>query len=103
MWKEGLDEHKNGNIAKAISLLEDARELDFITPRIKKGYAYALKEVAAQHNVPYVKINISRNKNDGRDGESYFCDYCHPIEKANKLIANEIIKTIKALETGKKW
>jgi hypothetical protein len=49
-----------------------------------------------------VKVDIPQEKDDGRSGEGYFCDYCHPIEPANRLIANEITKIISAYETGQR-
>mgnify|MGYP001568886143 CR=1 FL=1 len=102
LWERGISEHKKWNIQKAIGLLEQAKELDFITPRIKQAYVNVLGKIASENKLPYVQISIPQENDDGRAGAAYFCDYCHPIEKANILLANEIIKRIKQLEKGRK-
>lgn len=94
LWNQGISEHHSGNIDQAINPLEQAKELDFITPRIKKDYETILKDVAIKNQIPYIDINLPKDKDDGLTGEKYFCDYCHPIERANKIIADEIIKKI---------
>src|SRR5262249_32631163 len=74
----------------------------YMTPRIKYPYKVALYQIAQKMAVPLVKVDIPKEKDDGRSGEGYFCDYCHPIEPANRLIANEITKIISAYESGQR-
>jgi len=84
------DKNLVGDFNSAIEFYEKAREMDYITPRIKEGHLQALRDVSQAERVPLIQIEIPRNKNDGRDGEGYFGDYCHPIERANKLYAEKI-------------
>jgi lysophospholipase L1-like esterase len=102
LWRRGNEEYLRGNRQSALTLYHQARELDYMTPRIKYSYKVALDNIAKKMDVPLVKVVIPQEKDDGRSGEGYFCDYCHPIEPANRLIANEITKIISAYETGER-
>lgn len=77
-------------------ILEQAREKDFIVPRIKKNHLEKLHEVAKNEKVALVDIELDTNKDDIR----YFIDYCHPIGDANKYIAEGIWKKIQQFEKG---
>lgn len=98
LWNDGLDLQKKGKIKESIKLLERAKELDVITPRIKNKYVEILRDVSESNSVPFIDINLPKEKDDGSAGEKYFCDYCHPIERANKIIANHIMKKINTIE-----
>jgi hypothetical protein len=84
------DENPVGDFNRAIEFYEKAREMDYITPRIKSDHLQELREVSQTEGVSLVQIEVPRDKNDGKDGEGYFGDYCHPIERANKLYAEKI-------------
>src|SRR3989338_523674 len=88
------DENLAGDLNHAIEFYEVARESDYITPRIKEGHLQTLRDVGQTECVPLVQIEIPRDKNDGKEGEGYFGDYCHPIERANKLYAEQIAGVI---------
>ena len=79
-------------VDEALKLYKEARECDYITPRIKKQYLQSLKEVVAETKTPLVSWDVPRDSDEGRSCNGYFCDYCHPIEKSNKIIANSIMK-----------
>lgn len=78
-------------------LLEEAREKDFLCTRIKKNHLKALREVASIYNVPFVAITLDRTIHDKR----YFPDTCHPINDANKFLADGIERVIMDFERGK--
>lgn len=88
------DENLVGDFNRAAEFYEKAKEMDYITPRIKSGHLQALRDIGETERVPLVQIEIPRDKNDGREGEAYFGDYCHPIERANKLYAEKIADVV---------
>ena len=100
LWKQGNKLFAEGDAGCAIRLYERAREKDYITPRIKREHVKTLHEISEEEIVPLVKIDIPKDKDDGRGGEGYFGDYCHPIEPANILIANGILRAIPKCEQG---
>jgi len=95
LWKQANQAHKNEELKVALGLYEEARKHDFITPRIKEQHISVLYDLARNENVPLVRINLPREKNDGRDDEGYFIDYCHPDEKANQIYAEQIVLAMK--------
>lgn len=72
--------------------LTQAAELDFVLPRIKKQYAAALTKVAKENHVPLIDI---RKITPRTSTSKYFADYCHPLEKVNKIFAEKIYGIIK--------
>jgi len=78
--------------------LEEAREKDYVVPRIKKQHAERLRQVEREMNVPLVQIDLDRSQDDIR----YFIDYCHPIDNANEMIAGKISEIVEDYETGKR-
>jgi len=78
--------------------IEKAAELDFVLPRIKKRYIAALEKISKQQHIPLIDIR----KNIPRANTSkYFADYCHPLEKVNKILANRIYRTVEKLPKKK--
>lgn len=86
----GVAAFDHGNEALARHLFKQAYDTDFLVPRIKDGYREALSKVSDEMNVPLVSIS----EEIPLDDRSYFIDYCHPIEPANKLIARKIMESI---------
>ncbi|MFA6887950.1 MAG: GDSL-type esterase/lipase family protein [Candidatus Woesearchaeota archaeon] len=83
----GNDEQRKH--AKALFIT--AQNLDYVVPRIKPDYVKALYEIAIQLRIPIIDVQ----DHIPIDDRKYFGDYCHPIEPANRLIAEEIKKNIK--------
>ena len=96
LWKEAQNA-KTYSMLKQLTL-ELIREKDYIVPRIKKGHLCVLNNLVEETDVPFVDIDLDRSKDDIR----YFIDYCHPIEPANQLIADEIAKNLLSVKSGKK-
>jgi len=90
-YEKGIEAYNRGDISTAKTLFMKARENDFIVPRIKERYRAALRGVAQETNTPLITIRSQIPLDD----RNHFIDYCHPIEPANKIIAQEIIKEIK--------
>jgi lysophospholipase L1-like esterase len=79
--------------------LEKALETDIFLPRIKKQYVKIFKGVARRQSIDLIDIQgeIIRDSD-------FFCDYCHPIEPANRIIANKFIKILdKSPRPTSKW
>lgn len=93
-WENGNKAFEEGATERAIKFYEEAKEKDYITPRIKNHHVQALQYVSTAESVPLVQVDIPRDRNDGKKGEGYFGDYCHPIERANKLYAEEIRRVV---------
>jgi lysophospholipase L1-like esterase len=68
--------------------LEEARESDFVIPRIKKDYVEGLKEIAEINSISLIDIQNQITSNE------FFIDYCHPSEKSNDIISKEIIRNL---------
>ncbi|MCI0382224.1 MAG: hypothetical protein L0207_04135 [Chlamydiae bacterium] len=84
LWNTALKEKSYSELKKII--LEEAREKDYIVPRIKKGHLAALHNLVDEYDLPFIQISLDRTQDDIR----YFIDYCHPINDTNKFIANQI-------------
>ena len=91
LYKEGVAAYNSGNFELARKKFIEAQNLDFIVPRIKPQYREVLQKVARETNTPL----ISLQEKIPLDDKKFFIDYCHPIEPANRLIANDIKKLIK--------
>gem|GEM_PF-1656498 len=81
-----------------IEILKQARERDYVVPRIKREHLERLQAVARQEDAPLISIDLDRSQDDIR----YFIDYCHPIGDANKQIAENIARVIQDYESGQK-
>lgn len=86
---------------------KEALELDMVLPRIKENYRAALNEVARETRTPVIDV---QNDIPPTDNSEYFADYCHPLEKANKLITEkffgvtgEQMKTKRPNKIPMKW
>jgi hypothetical protein len=101
LWERANEAYESGNIDRAIELYEEAKENDYITPRIKGQHLQELRDLAKEEGVSLLQIDIPRDKDDGKDREAYFGDYCHPIERANVLYAQEIARTIRTVDMFK--
>lgn len=88
LWKPAVQQHSYSPLKRVA--LEEAREKDFVVPRIKRGHLEVLRSVAEEEGVPLVRVELDRTKDDAR----YFLDYCHPIGEANQLLASRIAGTI---------
>ena len=98
LWERANEAYERGNLDRAIELYEEAKENDYITPRIKEQHLQELRDLAKEAGVSLLQIDIPRDKDDGKDREAYFGDYCHPIERANELYAQEVARTIRTLD-----
>ncbi len=78
----------------AKALFVRAQNLDYVVPRIKPDYVKALHEIAIQLSIPIIDVQDQIPIDDRK----YFGDYCHPIEPANRLIAEEIKNNIKMIK-----
>ena len=94
LWEDALQQP--WSVAKQKSL-ETAREMDFVVPRIKRGYRAALEAVARDMEAPLVRTTVPREQNDS----AWFIDYCHPVGVANEAIATELAKTVEAYASGR--
>lgn len=92
IWSKAI-EQKEYTPLKRLAL-EEAREKDYVVPRIKKPHLVALRRVAEKTGVPYIQIDLDRTEDDIR----YFIDYCHPINDANVKIAENIFNLINHYE-----
>ena len=97
-YEEGIQklssERLRGGLGQARQLylqgrLEEAYELDFFLPRIKQRYVQILKEIAKKQDVDLIEVQRGIPL---LQSSEFFCDYCHPIEPANKLILEEFLK-----------
>ncbi|MDZ7964456.1 MAG: GDSL-type esterase/lipase family protein [Nostoc sp. DedSLP03] len=88
IWSQALKQETYSDLKRIV--LEEAREKDYILPRIKKEHLQRLRSLSQEMNVPYVQIALNREEDDIR----YFIDYCHPIGDANSMIANKIADII---------
>lgn len=88
LWDKAINEGSYTELKKAA--LEEIREKDYIVPRIKRGHLNALHSVVEGFNVPFIQVELDRSEDDIR----YFIDYCHPIQDANKFIAEGIAKIV---------
>jgi len=75
-------------------VLEEAAELDFLLPRIKRVYLQELQRVANASKTPLIQTPIPRDEDESK----YFIDYCHPREIINERIASMIVSHIDAFE-----
>jgi hypothetical protein len=89
LYKEGLEELKKDEI-KAESLLVEAQNRDYMVPRIKPAYVEILKDVADKTNTSLIDVQTQIPIDD----RGYFIDYCHPIEPANRIIAQAVVNEI---------
>jgi len=91
LYNESVNLISKGNEDKVNRLFLEAQNHDFMIPRIKPEYVDALYKVAKSSEVPLVDIQ----KKIPTDDRKYFIDYCHPIEPANELIAQDVLRIIK--------
>jgi len=94
LWQNNKDAEWSNEKQRA---LEEAREIDFVIPRIKKTYRSTLESIAHNTDIPLVRTSIPREEDDIK----YFVDYCHPIGDANVFIADKITDAIKACDDGR--
>lgn len=80
-----------------VKLLEEAKEKDFVVPRIKKRFIHKLKKVSETTGAPLVNIELDYMVDDGK----HFVDYCHPVGEPNYLIAKELKRVINNYEIKK--
>lgn len=90
MYQQGLAALANGDPQESRRLFETAREEDYLVPRIKEKHALALRAFAAQENVPLISVQDQIPADD----RTYFRDYCHPVEPANRLIAEALLPLV---------
>ncbi|NNM43784.1 MAG: SGNH/GDSL hydrolase family protein [Chlamydiae bacterium] len=95
LWAQAIKQTHHSDF-KEVALLE-VREKDFVVPRIKRSYVNILRSLVQEMDVWYIKVDLDRNEDD----ICYFIDYCHPIEKANQLIANKLAEVISGKVTRK--
>lgn len=88
LWAPAIQQHFYSDLKRVA--LEEAREKDFVVPRIKRTHLAALRKLAHEARVPYLQIEPDRTQDDIR----YFVDYCHPIGEVNRLIASKISSAV---------
>ena len=95
IWRMAKKLARKGGMEETVSAyLEEARENDLITPRIKRNYRRQLQLLALEENVPLVRVDIPQQEDDSR----FFVDYCHPIGQANEWLATAIAKEVADLQ-----
>jgi len=97
-FREGEDRFKAGDNREARELLEKAREVDYVVPRIKYVHRQVLHKVAQEEGVPLVSVGQEIPLDDSK----YFLDYCHPIEPANRMIAEGILTVLRDLSWSRR-
>lgn len=95
LFSQGMRALSAGEIDRARQLLEQAREEDYIVPRIKEGHMRALHEVADREGVTLVSVKEKVPLNDS----AFFRDYCHPVDPANRLFADALMAIIRGLRS----
>jgi lysophospholipase L1-like esterase len=93
-YRRGSDALSGGRLEDARALFDQARERDYLVPRIKAPHDEVLRDRAVRDSVPL----ISTRARIPLDDSAYFIDYCHPIEPANDLISAEVVSAIHKLE-----
>jgi lysophospholipase L1-like esterase len=89
LYAQGVSEFENSNVLPALDLLTEAREIDYVVPRIKEGHVKELKAVASESGRRLVSVS-DRVPLDDRE---FFIDYCHPIEPGNRLLVDGLINS----------
>ncbi len=94
-FDRGMQALKRGQLSEARGLLDQARESDYILPRIKHAHQHVLTDdVMRALGVPLVSVSTELSQRvDDRD---FFIDYCHPNEFGSKLIAERLRNVISA-------
>ena len=72
--------------------LEEAYEQDIFLPRIKRRNFETLRNIAKRQGIDIIDVQKSIPL---LQSSSFFCDYCHPIQPANKLILEEFLKIVR--------
>lgn len=90
IFLEGRRAAVGGDLRTAASKFVLAQERDFVVPRIKQPHVLTLRAVARVEQVPIVEVGDQIPLDD----RQYFLDYCHPIEPANELLAEGILRAI---------
>lgn len=90
LYDRGVMEFEDGNVLPAIDLLTEAREIDYVVPRIKNGHVKILKAVASAAGRKLISVS-DRIPLDDRE---FFIDYCHPIEPGNRLLVDGLKVTL---------
>jgi len=90
LFEKGILAFRAGRNDEARRFLVEARESDYLVPRIKSGHASVLEAVAVSEGVPLVSVGAQVPFDDS----SYFVDYCHPLEPGNRLIAKALTLAI---------
>lgn len=85
----GVALNGGGMLEEAEEELEQAKDLDYQSLRIKTAYKEKLKELSLKYDVPLVDA-VSAFNREGR--ESLFLDHCHPTQEGHRIIAEEIAK-----------
>ena len=91
LWESVIDQPYS---EQKIRVLEEAAELDFLLPRIKRGYLQELQRVANASKTPLILTPIPRDEDESK----FFIDYCHPREIINERIASMIVSHIDVFE-----
>jgi lysophospholipase L1-like esterase len=68
----------------------EACECDVVLPRLKKRYKNSLHKIAARTRTPVIDIQRIVTESP----EEYFVDYCHPSERANVQLCQNIFDVI---------
>lgn len=93
LWSGALDMEPSD---ARIEQLEQAREMDFVVPRLKSSYRRILNDAARELETPVIRTSIPPDA----DESEYFVDYCHPIGPANAAIAEQLHEVVNRYEQG---
>ncbi len=66
---------------------KEAVESDRVLPRLKTDYRKAIYRVSKRLEVDMIDL---QSEIPLTNNSEYFADYCHPLEKANEMIANSL-------------
>ena len=77
--------------AEADGYLQQAKELDHNSLRIKSGYNRALREFCSRNGAVLIDLE---NIFSGLPDSEYFVDHCHPTAKGHALIARRIATAV---------
>lgn len=81
-------------LERARALYEQGRfkescEADRVLPRLKWAYRKALLQIARRTKTPVIDVQYQIPPTYNND---YFADYCHPLEKVNQMIVDDLKK-----------
>lgn len=72
--------------------LNKAYEKDLFLPRLKRAHYESLRRVVRKNRAKVIDVQRAI---PFRNAQDFFCDYCHPLEPANRLIVKEFLDILR--------